>query len=75
VSICPGRLRWLLRAVLIGTLKETCSGRTVEIVEELRQALLIFREIYNTTWLIEGHRFLASTRFRQKQRQTADIAA
>jgi hypothetical protein len=31
--------------------------RTFETVEELRQALLAFRETYNTSWLIERHGF------------------
>ena len=33
--------------------------RTFETVEELRQALLAFRETSNTTWLIERHRCLS----------------
>jgi hypothetical protein len=31
--------------------------RTFEMVEQLRQALLDFRETYNPTWLIERHGF------------------
>ena len=38
-------------------------------------ALLAFRETYNTTWLIERHGFLTPTQFRQKQLQTAAVAA
>lgn len=39
----------------IRTLKENLLWvRTFKTVEELRQALLAFREIYNSTWLIEG---------------------
>src|SRR3954447_22137374 len=49
--------------------------RTFETVEELRQALLTFRETYNTTWLIERHGFLTPDQCRQKQLQTAAIAA
>jgi putative transposase len=39
------------------------------------QALLAFRQTYNTTWLIERHGFLTPAQFRQKQLQTAAIAA
>src|SRR3712207_5680712 len=60
----------------IRTLKENLLWvRTFETVEELRQALLAFRETYNTTWLIERHGFLTPDQFRQKQLQTAAIAA
>ena len=44
-------------------------------IEELRQALLAFRETYNTTWLVERHGFLTPAQFRQRQLQTAAIAA
>ena len=60
----------------IRTLKENLLWvRTFETIEELRQALLEFRQIYNTTWLIERHGFLSPAQFRQKQLQTAAIAA
>ena len=60
----------------IRTLKENLLWvRTFETIEELRQALLAFRETYNTTWLIERHGFLTPDQFRQKQLQTAAIAA
>ena len=49
--------------------------RTFATIEELRQALLAFRETYNTTWLIERHGFLTPVQFRQKQLQTAAVAA
>ena len=43
----------------IRTLKENLLWvRTFKTVEERRQALLAFRETYNTTWLIERHGFL-----------------
>ena len=32
-----------------------------ETIEELRQALLVFRETYNTTWMIERHGFVRSS--------------
>jgi transposase InsO family protein len=60
----------------IRTLKENLLWvRTFETIEELRQALLAFRETYNTAWLIERHGFLTPAQFRQKQLQTAAIAA
>ena len=60
----------------IRTLKENLLWvQTFETIEELRQALLAFRETYNTAWLIERHGFLTPAQFRQKQLQTAAIAA
>jgi putative transposase len=60
----------------IRTLKENLLWvRTFETIEELRQALLTFRETYNTNWLIERHGFMTPTAFRQKQLQPADKAA
>jgi hypothetical protein len=41
--------------------------RTFDSVEELRQALLAFRETYNTTWLIERHGFRTPAAVRQSQ--------
>jgi putative transposase len=49
--------------------------RHFEAIEELRPALLAFRETYNTTWLIERHGFLTPTQFRQQQLQAAAEAA
>ena len=48
--------------------------QTFQTIEELRQALLAFRETYNTTRLIERHGFLTPDQFRQKRLQTAAIA-
>src|SRR2546423_1298305 len=60
----------------IRTLKENLLWvRTFETIEELRQALLEFRQTYNTNWLIERHGFLTPAQFRQKQLQTPAIAA
>jgi putative transposase len=60
----------------IRTLKENLLWvRTFETIEELRQALLTFRETYNTNWLIERHGFLTPTAFRQKQLQPVNKAA
>ena len=60
----------------IRTLKENLLWvRTFETIEELRQALLEFRQTYTTIWLIERHGFLTPAQFRQMQLQTAVIAA
>jgi len=60
----------------IRTLKENLLWvRTFQTIEELRQALLVFREIYNTTWLIERHGFISPAAFRHKQLQLAALAA
>jgi putative transposase len=60
----------------IRTLKENLLWvRTFDTIEDLRQALLAFRDTYNTTWLIERHRFLTPAAFRQQQLQPAARAA
>jgi transposase InsO family protein len=60
----------------IRTLKENLLWvRTFDTVEELRQALLVFREIYNTTWLIERHGFQTPAAVRQNQLSPAVLAA
>ena len=60
----------------IRTLKENLLWlQTFDTIEQLRQALLAFREAYNTTWLIERHRFLTPAAFRQEQLQPAALAA
>jgi transposase InsO family protein len=60
----------------IRTLKENllwvCSFETIE---QLRQALLEFRETYNATWLIERHGFISPAAFRQRQVEPAALAA
>jgi hypothetical protein len=54
------------------TLKENLLWvRTFETIEELRQALLAFRETYNTTWLIERHGFLSPAELSQTATSTA----
>jgi putative transposase len=54
----------------IRTLKENLLWvRTFDTVEELRQALLAFRETYNTTWLIKRHGFLSPAEYRKRQLQ------
>jgi transposase InsO family protein len=60
----------------IRTLKETLLWvRTFDTVEELRQALLAFRETYNSTWLIERHGFRPPDAVRAEQLSPAAIAA
>jgi putative transposase len=60
----------------IRTLKENPLWvRYFETIEELRQALLAFRETYNTAWLIERHGFVSPAAFREKQLQLAAVAA
>jgi putative transposase len=60
----------------IRTLKENLLWvRYFHSIEELRLALLEFREIYNATWLIERHGFISPTDFRQSQLQPAALAA
>ena len=60
----------------IRTLKENLLWvRTFDTVEELRRALLDFRETYNTTWLIERHGFRPPSSVRQDQLSTAALAA
>jgi hypothetical protein len=41
--------------------------RSFETIEDVRQALLAFRETHNTTWLIEGHGYLTPEQFRHKR--------
>jgi transposase InsO family protein len=60
----------------IRTLKENLLWvRTFDSVEELRQALLVFRELYNTTWLIERHGFRTPAAARQSQLSSMALAA
>jgi len=60
----------------IRTLKENLLWvRTFQTVEELRLALLEFRETYNATWLIERHGFISPDAARQNQLQCAALAA
>ncbi len=60
----------------IRTLKENLLWvRTFNSVEDLRVALLEFRESYNTTWLIERHGFRPPAAIRNEQLQTVALAA
>jgi putative transposase len=60
----------------IRTLKENLLWiRTFDTVEELRLALLAFRDIYNTTWLIQRLGYRTPVQVRHQQLSQADIAA
>jgi putative transposase len=54
--------------------RRTCCG-CAETIEELRQALLAFRESYNSTWLIARHGFQTPEAVRHKQLPSAALAA
>ena len=49
--------------------------RSFDTVEELRAALLAFRDTYNATWLTERHGFRPPNAVRQDQISTAALAA
>jgi putative transposase len=60
----------------IRTLKENLLWvRTFGTIEQLRQALLEFRETYNATWLVERHGFRPPSAVRQDQLSTEALAA
>ncbi len=60
----------------IRTLKENLLWvERFDTVKDLRRALLAFREIYNTTWLIERHGFRPPAAFRAAQLPPAALAA
>ena len=60
----------------IRTLKENLLWvHTFDTVEELRQALLAFRETYNSTWLIQRHGFRPPDAIRANQLPPAALAA
>ncbi len=60
----------------IRTLKENLLWvRTFETIEQLRQALLEFRDTYNTIWLIERHGFIPPAAFRRQQLEPVALAA
>ena len=60
----------------IRTLKENLLRvRSFATVEELRRALLAFREAYNATWLIERHGFRPPAAVRDEQLSPAALAA
>jgi putative transposase len=60
----------------IRTLEENLLWvQSFDTVEELRAALLAFRETYNTTWLIERHGFRPPAAIRKEQLPVAALAA
>ena len=60
----------------IRTLKENLLWvRSFATVEELRRALLAFRETYNTTWLIERHGYGTPAQVRAAQLGQVPMAA
>ena len=60
----------------IRTLKENLLWvRSFDTVEELRRALLAFREVYNATWLIERHGLRPPAAIRTEQLSPAALAA
>ena len=57
------------------TLKENLLWvRTFDSVEQLRQALVAFRDAYNATWLIERHGFQPPAAVRTEQLPTTALA-
>ena len=59
-----------------GTLRGTLLWvHTFDTVEQLRQALLVFRDTYNSTWLIERHGFRPPAAIRAEQLPHAALAA
>jgi putative transposase len=60
----------------IRTLKENLLWvRTFRDVEELRLALIDFRQTYNERWLIERHGHRSPAQFRRDQMDTLPLAA
>ena len=60
----------------IRTLKENLLWvQTFNTIEDLRRALLEFRQTYNTTWLIERHGFRPPSDIRAEQLSPAALAA
>jgi putative transposase len=60
----------------IRTLKENLLWlRSFETIEELRQAVLAFKERYNRTWIVERHGYRTPAQGRAEQLQPAAMAA
>lgn len=60
----------------IRTLKENLLWlRTFKTVEELRQAVLAFKERYNRTWIVERHGYMTPAQVRAEQLPPAAMAA
>ena len=49
--------------------------RTFDTVDELRAALLEFRDTYNATWLVARHGYRTPNQIRADQRRVAQSAA
>jgi putative transposase len=49
--------------------------QTFDTVEELRQAVLAFKERYNQTWIIERHGYRTPAQVRAEQLPSAALAA
>ncbi len=60
---------------VIERLFRTLRHTPFDTVEELRVALLEFRETYNATWLIERHGFRPPAAIRNERLPTAALAA
>ena len=73
---CAERFIVAARPSLRDALKENLLWvRTFETVEELRLALLAFRETDNEHWLIERHGHRSPARFRRDQPDSQPMAA
>ena len=60
----------------VRTLKENLFWvQSFNTIEELRRALLEFRQTYNTTWLIERHGFRPPNAIRAEKLPPAALAA
>jgi putative transposase len=60
----------------IRTLKENLLWlRSFETIEELRQAVLAFKERYNRTWIVERHGYGTPAQVRAEQLRPAAMAA
>jgi putative transposase len=65
---CAERLIWTLKENLLWV-------RTFRDVEEIRLALIAFRQTYNEHWLIERHGHRSPAQFRRDQMDTLSLAA
>jgi putative transposase len=60
----------------IRTLKENLLWlRSFDTIEELRQAVLAFKERYNRTWIVERHGYKSPAQVRAEQLRPAALAA
>jgi putative transposase len=76
MALEPVALPCLTAERFIRTLKENLLWLTTfRTVEELRLALIDFRQIYNEHWLIERHGHRSPAQFRRNQMDTIPLAA